>query len=169
MNDFILASKSEIRIKILRYAGFCFKAYPHTLDEDIEKRNFLGHAKDLSSFLACKKSLSLSSFHQNKMILGADQVLLLEDRVLSKPKNKKEAKNQLEMLSGKTHTLYTSLCLTKNKEVLFQFCDQAFLTMKDLSEQLINDYLHKYCGEEDLRQNGLYQIEKAGHFFIFIC
>ena len=164
MRNIILASASGIRLKILNDFGFNVKVEVANIDE-VEIKNSLLAEKfssfDISRALAETKSKKISSKINDQIVLGADQVLDLEGKIFSKPDNMELAVSLLNRLSGKKHSLFSSICLSKNGSTIWMHTEQVVLKMKKLSDNFIKDYLQK-IGLETIKKYGVYQIEGTG-------
>ncbi|NCU47423.1 MAG: septum formation protein Maf [Candidatus Fonsibacter lacus] len=164
MRNIILASASGIRLKILNDFGFNVKVEIANIDEDEIKNSLLAEkftSFDISRALAETKAKKISSKINDQIVLGADQVLDLEGKIFNKPENMELAVNLLNRLSGKKHSLYSSICLSKNGSTIWMHTEQTVLKMKKLSDSFIKDYLKK-IGLETIKKYGVYQIEGEG-------
>jgi len=164
MRNIILASASGIRLKILNDFGFNVKVEIANIDEDEIKNSLLAEkftSFDISRALAETKAKKISSKINDQIVLGADQVLDLEGKIFNKPENMELAVNLLNRLSGKKHSLYSSICLSKNGSTIWMHTEQTVLKMKKLSDSFIKDYLKK-IGLETIKKYGVYQIEGMG-------
>ncbi|NBY89415.1 MAG: septum formation protein Maf [Candidatus Fonsibacter lacus] len=164
MRNIILASASGIRLKILNDFGFNVKVEIANIDEDEIKNSLLAEkftSFDISRALAETKAKKISSKINDQIVLGADQVLDLEGKIFNKPENMELAVNLLNRLSGKKHSLYSSICLSKNGSTIWMHTEQTVLKMKKLSDSFIKDYLKK-IGLETIKKYGVYQIEGVG-------
>jgi len=142
----ILASKSEVRKKILNNNNFIYSAIPSNVDEDQVKDSLLAVGATpmlISKNLAELKSTKVSNKHQNQMVLGADSVISLNNELINKPKTREEALKILKKLNGSTHYLITSVCFSKNGAMIWNFTDQSELKMKKLSDDELEKYLQK--------------------------
>ena len=164
MRNIILASASGIRLKILNDFGFNVKVEIANIDEDEIKNSLLAEkftSFDISRALAETKAKKISSKINDQIVLGADQVLDLEGKIFNKPENMELAVNLLNRLSGKKHSLYSSICLSKNGSTIWIHTEQTVLKMKKLSDSFIKDYLQE-IGLETIKKYGVYQIEGVG-------
>ena len=164
MRNIILASASGIRLKILNDFGFNVKVEIANIDEDEIKNSLLAEkftSFDISRALAETKAKKISSKINDQIVLGADQVLDLEGKIFNKPENMELAVNLLNRLSGKKHSLFSSICLSKNGSTIWMHTEQTVLKMKKLSDSFIKDYLKK-IGLETIKKYGVYQIEGVG-------
>jgi len=164
MKDIILASASGIRLKILENFGFNVKVVPANIDED-EIKNSLSNEKftsfDISRALAETKAKKISVKFTDNLVLGADQILDFKGNIFSKPKNIESAIDLMQKLNGNSHSLFSSICLSKNNSVIWMHTEEVVLKMKKLSDKFIEDYLDK-IGLETIKQYGVYQIEGLG-------
>ena len=162
--NFILASNSASRFKLLKNVGLEFIKTPPLCNEEKIKKNFLRkkrNKKKLPEHLAKEKALSVSRIKINKLVVGADTVIIFQKQIINKAKNLKEAKAKLKQLSGKKHQIISciSVCY-KNKQV-WSKKQQSTVTLKKLSEKEIDQYLKK-TGKQILSSVGCYQAEKLG-------
>jgi septum formation protein len=164
MKEIILASASGIRLKILQDFGFNVKVVPASIDED-EIKNSLSNEKftsfDISRALAETKAKKISGKFINDVVLGADQVLDFKGKIFNKPENMRSAIDLMQKLNGNSHSLFSSICLSKNNAVIWMHTEKVVLKMKKLSDKFIEDYLDK-IGLEIIKQYGVYQIEGLG-------
>jgi len=164
MKEIILASASGIRLKILEDFGFNVKVVPASIDED-EIKNSLSSEKltsfDISRALAETKAKKISGKFINDVVLGADQILDFKGKIFNKPENMESAIDLMQKLNGNSHTLFSSICLSKNNTIIWMHTEQVVLKMKKLSDKFIEDYLDK-IGLETIKQYGVYQIEGSG-------
>ena len=164
MRNIILASASGIRLKILNDFGFNVKVEVANVDEDEIKNSLLAEkfsSFDISRALAETKAKKISSKIYNQDVLGADQVLDLEGNIFNKPENMELASSLMKRLNGKEHSLFSSICLSKNGSTIWMHTEQVVLKMKQLSDNFIKDYLQK-VGLETIKKYGVYQIEGMG-------
>jgi septum formation protein len=164
MRNIILASASGIRLKILNDFGFSVKVQAANVDEDEIKNSLLAEkfsSFDISRALAETKAKKISSKIYDQAVLGADQVLDLEGNIFNKPENMELAVNLMQRLNGKEHSLFSSICLSKNGSTIWMHTEQVVLKMKRLSDDFIKDYLEK-VGLETIKKYGVYQIEGTG-------
>jgi septum formation protein len=158
----ILASTSATRRALLENAGVSFISRSPNCDEETEKREFTGDkSKDLALHLAKAKALSLSNQQSDVMVLGADQTLIFEGEIYSKAGNMDTARHVLRQLRGKTHVLQSALAIAQGTDIIWSEVSEARLTMRELSDSFIHDYLASE-GQELLGSVGCYQIEKRG-------
>ena len=164
MVNIILASKSKVRKEILDKNGISNQVRPSNVDEDIIKKSLLNEKATpeiISKNLAELKSNKVSKDCIDELVLGADSVIDLEGELISKPKNRDEALNILKKLNGKKHYLISSVCISKNGSMIWNYTDKAELTMKKLSDQYLKSYLSKIT-DEALYAYNVYQIEGEG-------
>ena len=164
LNKIILASKSKVRKNILDNNQIPNEVVPSNVDEDAVKENLIKKkatpeiiSKNLAELKANK--VSLKKFDQ--LVLGADSVIDLEGALISKPENRKEALLILKKLNGKKHHLISSVCISKNGSMIWNYSDKASLTMKNFSEHDLKIYLSK-INDEALYAYNVYQIEGEG-------
>ena len=162
--DLILASSSTVRARLLREAGLNFETHPARIDEDAIKQSMLGEGakpRDIADTLAELKSLRISSRYPNAMVIGADQILVCDGVLFSKPNDMQEARRHLETLSGKRHDLVTAATIARAGSVIWRRVDIVKLTMRDLSPAFISHYLEQ-AGEDALESVGCYRLEGLG-------
>ena len=164
INKIILASKSGVRKKILDENNINCDVISSNIDEDQIKESLLGEnatPKIISKNLAELKANKISQIKPNEIVLGADSVIDLEGELISKPKRREEAINILKKLNGKKHQLISSVCISKNGSMIWNFTDASTLTMKKLNLDEIKSYLLK-IKDKELFAYGVYQIEADG-------
>jgi len=164
LNKIILASKSKVRKKILDENNIISQVEPSNVDEDIVKESLLKEQASpsiISKNLAELKANKVSLKFINQMVLGADSVIDLDGELISKPQNRKEAFDILKKLNGKKHYLVSSVCISKNGTMIWNYTDKATLKMKNFSDQGLNQYLNKIT-DEALYAYNVYQIEGEG-------
>ena len=160
----ILASKSKVRKKILEQFDIDCEVQPSNVDEDIVKQSLdkqNASPEIVSKNLAELKSNKISQKFPERVVIGADSVIDLEGRVISKPEDRKQALEILKNLNGKTHYLISSICISKNGGMVWNYTDKAALTMREMSNQELEIYLSK-ISDEDLYAYNVYQIEGLG-------
>ena len=160
----ILASKSGVRKEILEKNNFNCLVVPSNVDEDQVKDSLLeaGATPTLvSKNLAELKSTKVSNKYPDQIVLGADSVISLKDKLVNKPKSREEAFQILKDLNGSAHFLITSVCISKNGSMIWNYTDQSELKMKKLSNEKLASYLEK-ISTETLLAYGVYQIEAGG-------
>ena len=164
MNKIILASKSKVRKKILEENGINCEVEPANVDEDLVKESLIKEGANpeiISKNLAELKANKISQKLNGEMILGADSIIDLDGAIISKPSNRKEALETLQKLNGKKHYLISSVCISKNGSMIWNYTDKAALTMKKMSLEELKIYLKK-IKDEDLYAYNVYQIEGEG-------
>ena len=166
INQIILASKSKVRKQILNKNNIKCDVIPSNLDEDEIKKSLMKEkaspeyiSKNLAELKANKVSLS----QYNKIVIGADSVIDLNGLIISKPKNRQEALEILKKLNNNTHFLISSVCISKNGNMIWNHTDKAKLTMKNFSNKELEIYLSK-ISDENLYSYNVYQIEGEGKF-----
>ena len=160
----ILASKSGVRKNILDKYGFQATVSPSNVDEDQVKESLLDKGADpeiISKNLAELKSIKISVKNPDQLVLGADSVISLNSKLINKPKSREEALSILKRLSGKIHFLISSVCISKNGAMIWNYTDKSELKMKNLPEEELQSYLKK-IKTETLLAYGVYQIEADG-------
>ena len=164
MIKIILASKSEVRKKILLENGITCNVEPSQVDEDIIKETLLKEGATpeiISKNLAELKANKVSNKIPEELVLGADSVIDLSGEVISKPKSREEAFNILKKMSGKSHFLISSVCISKKGNMIWNHTDKAELLMKKLNNDELKKYLSK-ISDKDLYAYNVYQIEGEG-------
>ena len=164
MVELILASKSKVRKEILDKNNIVSTVKPSNVDEDVVKQSLLkinATPEIISKNLAELKANKVSQKNVDIMVLGADSVLDLEGELISKPQNRKEAFKTLKKLNGKKHDLISSVCISKNGSMIWNYTDKATLTMKNFNDQELENYLLK-ISDENLFAYNVYQIEGEG-------
>jgi len=164
MIDLILASKSKVRKEILDKHNLSSEVEPSYIDEDIIKNSLLKEGATpeiISKNLAELKANKVSQKKNDSFVIGADSVIDLDGELISKPNNRNEAFNILKKLNGKKHCLISSVCISKNGSMIWNYTDRAELTMKKLSDEDIKNYLSKIT-DEVLYAYNVYQIEGEG-------
>jgi septum formation protein len=160
----ILASKSGVRKKILEENNFNCQVVPSNVDEEQVKASLLAAGANpmlVSKNLAELKSIKVSSKHPDQMVLGADSVVSLNNELINKPKSREDALKILKKLNNSNHFLITSVCISINGSMIWNFTDQSELKMKNLSDDKLSAYLKK-INTETLLAYGVYQIEAGG-------
>ena len=163
-NKIILASKSEVRKKILEESGINCIIEPSNIDEDLIKESLLKEnatPKLISKNLAELKANKVSQKKNGNLVLGADSIINLNGEIISKPLNRDEALQILKKLNGKKHQLISSVCVSKNGSMIWNYTDIAILTMKQMSEDELKSYLMK-IKDKELYAYNVYQIEGEG-------
>jgi septum formation protein len=164
INKIILASKSGVRKKILEENQIRCIVEPSNVDEDSVKDSLLKEnatPEIISKNLAELKSKKISQKRDNDLVLGADSVIDFKGKIISKPTNREEALEILRDLNGQTHQLISSVCISRNGSMIWNYTDKASLTMKKMSEEDLTSYLAK-ISDEALYAYNVYQIEGEG-------
>ena len=164
MHKIILASNSKVRKKILDENGIESEVFPSNVDEDLAKKSLMkenASPEMISKNLAELKANKISLKFNNEIVLGADSVIDINSELISKPKSREEAFQILKKLNGKTHYLISSICISKNGSMIWNYTDKAALTMKNLSVKELKEYLSKIT-DEALYAYNVYQIEGEG-------
>ena len=164
MSNLILASKSKVRKEILNKNNISCIVEPSNVDEDTVKESLLNEGANpeiISKNLAELKANKISQKKNEAIVLGADSVIDLEGEIISKPLDRKEALNILKKLNGKKHYLISSVCISKNGSMIWNYTDKAALTMKKMSDEELKEYLDK-ISDEALFAYNVYQIEGDG-------
>ena len=164
INKIILASKSKVRKKILEENGISCLVKPANVDEDLVKESLLkeGATPDIiSKNLAELKANKISQKSNGAIVLGADSIINLNETIISKPFNRNEALKILQKLNGKRHHLISSVCISKNGSMIWNYTDKAALTMKKMTIEQLKTYLTK-IKDEALYSYNVYQIESEG-------
>jgi len=164
MVKIILASKSKVRKEILDKNNILTQVQHSNIDEEIIKKSLLKEkatpeiiSKNLAEIKANKVSLKFSDL----LVLGADSVIDLDGELISKPENRDEALSILKKLNGKKHQLVSSVCVSKNGSMIWNYTDKATLTMKNFNNEDLKRYLNK-ISDESLYSYNVYQIEGEG-------
>ncbi len=160
----ILASKSGVRKNILNNHKIECEVCPSNINEDEVKNSLISTGATpllISKNLAELKSIKISAQKPDKIVLGADSVIDLNGELISKPKDREEALSILQKLNGKKHQLISSVCISKNGSMIWNYTDASSLTMKQLNLDQIKSYLKK-VDDEKLYAYGVYQIEANG-------
>jgi len=164
INKIVLASKSRVRKKILNRNDINCEVVPANIDEEAVKNSLVKEGANpliVSKNLAELKSTKISEKIPEKIVLGVDSVIDLEGELISKPKNRKEAYLILQKLNGKTHNLISSVCISKNGSMIWNYSDSSTLTMKKLNSEKLKAYLDR-IKDVTLYSYGVYQIESEG-------
>ena len=164
INKIILASKSGVRKKILNENGIKCEILPANIDEDQIKQSLIKEKATpelISKNLAELKANKVSEKKPDKFVLGADSVINLNGQLISKPTSREEAFGILEKLNGRKHQLISSVCISKNGSMIWNFTDASNLTMRKLNSDEIKSYLTK-IKDKELYAYGVYQIEANG-------
>ena len=164
INKIVLASKSGVRKKILEDNLIKCIVEPSNVDEDSVKNSLLkedASPEAISKNLAELKANKISQKMPNEIVLGADSIIDLNGKIISKPTNREEALQTLQNLNGKTHYLISSACISQNGSMIWNYTDKASLTMKKISNKGLKTYLAK-ISDEALYAYNVYQIEGEG-------
>ena len=164
LNKIILASKSKVRKEILDKNKISCRVEPSNVDEDTIKNSLIKNKATpdiISKNLAELKANKVSLKQIDQMVLGADSVIDLDGELISKPENRDEALTILKKLNGKKHYLVSSVCISKNGSMIWNYTDKASLTMKNFSDDDLKLYLSK-ISDEALYAYNVYQIEGEG-------
>ena len=164
LNKIILASKSKVRKEILDKNNIQSIVEPSNVDEDVVKIGLINEKASpgiISKNLAELKANRVSMKKINEIVLGADSVIDLEGELISKPRSREEAMQILKKLNGKSHFLISSVCISKNGSMIWNYTDKAKLTMKKFSDDELKNYLSK-ISDETLYAYNVYQIEGEG-------
>ena len=160
----ILASKSKVRKKILEENGINCVVEPANIDEDLVKDSLIKEGAlpaIVSKNLAELKANKISQKKNGELVLGADSIIDLNNKIISKPSNRNEALDILKKLNGQKHHLISSVCISKNGSMIWNYTDKAELTMKQMSTNELKLYLAK-IRDEELYAYNVYQIEGEG-------
>ena len=164
MFNVILASKSKVRKEILNNNNINCEVIPSNIDEDIFKESLMREKASpeiISKNLSELKANKISNKKPNAIVIGADSVIDLEGEIISKPKNRDEALVILKKLNNKTHHLISSVCISKNGSMIWNYTEKAKLVMKNFTENDLENYLNK-ISDENLYAYNVYQIEGLG-------
>ena len=164
MSKIILASQSKVRKEILDKNGVDNQVEPSNVDEDVVKESLIKEKASpeiISKNLAELKANKVSQKNYNSLVLGADSVIDLNGELISKPENRVEALEILKKLNGKKHNLISSVCISKNGSMIWNYTDKATLTMKNMLDEELEQYLSKIT-DEALYAYNVYQIEGEG-------
>ena len=164
VKEIILASKSVVRKKILEENGIKCIVEPSNIDENLIKESLLKEnvtSELISKNLAELKANKISEKKSEKLVLGADSIIDLEGEIISKPLNRNDAFNILKKLNGKKHQLISSVCISKNGSMIWNYTDAANLTMKNMTNEELKSYLIK-IKDKELYAYNVYQIEGEG-------
>ena len=164
MDSIILASKSAIRKKILEENGISCVVEPANVDEDLVKESLLNKGESpqiISKNLAELKANKISNKKNGKLVLGADSIIDYNGNIISKPSNREDALAILKKLNGQKHYLISSVCISKNGSMLWNYTDKAVLTMKQMTDEELKSYLSK-IKDSKLYAYNIYQIEGEG-------
>jgi len=163
-NKIILASKSKVRKEILDKNNIKSTVEPSNIDEDVIKISLIkkkASPEMISKNLAELKANKVSMKKIDNIVLGADSVIDLDGEIISKPENREDAIKILRKLNGKSHFLISSVCISRNGSMIWNYTDKAKLTMKNFSDDELKNYLSK-ISDEALYAYNVYQIEGEG-------
>ena len=164
MFEIILASKSKVREEILKKNNFTCNVQPSNVDEEPVKESLIKEGATpeiISKNLAELKANKVSNKFHDVIVLGADSVIDLNGELISKPQDRDEALNILKKLNGKKHSLISSVCISKNGSMIWNYTERAYLTMKTFTNKELIDYLKK-IPDDILFAYNVYQIEGEG-------
>ena len=164
MSRLVLASKSKVRYEILSKSNIKCIVEQSNVDEEPVKQSLLNEGATpeiISKNLAELKANKVSQKLHDQLVLGADSVIDLSGELISKPENREQAFNILKKLNGKIHHLISSVCISKNGSMVWNYTDKANLTMKEFTDGDLKEYLNK-ISDEDLYSYNVYQIEGEG-------
>ena len=164
LNKIILASKSKVRKDILDKNDIKCVVEPSNVDEDPVKESLLkekASSEIISKNLAELKANKVSMKKNDEIVLGADSVIDLDGELISKPESREEAMEILKKLNGKSHFLISSVCISKNGSMIWNYTDKAKLTMKNFTDDELKNYLSK-ISDATLYAYNVYQIEGEG-------
>ena len=164
IRNIVLASKSGIRKKILETEGFFVQVETSNIDEDTIKESMVKEGATcvtIAKSLAEHKANKVSSKFSNSFVLGADQVLDLNNQCINKPTNLDEARLIMKHLNGKSHMLHSAVCVSKNGSMIWHYHETSVLKMKNISNYNVEKYLES-VGIEGMKNYGVYQIEAQG-------
>lgn len=158
----VLASKSAARLALLAGAGIAVEVLPADIDErGVEAKAPAQDAGAVAALLAREKARAIAAQRPGRIVLGADQTLVLGNRRFSKPADRAAAAEQLRALRGRTHALHSALALVCDGDVLFEYGDVARLTLRNFSDRFLESYLDT-VGDVVMASVGAYQLEKPG-------
>lgn len=158
----VLASTSLIRRQLLLNAGLEFEVIAPNIDESIEKKRLTEiPVADIATRLAERKSLSLQKLAVSTIVVGTDQIPVVDNHTLNKPESLEEARQQLKLLRGKTHELHTAVVCSQNGVIVWRHKTVSTLIMRNFSDPFLEKYLSQ-CGEDILSSVGAYKFEEKG-------
>ncbi len=163
-NKIVLASKSKVRKQILDKNNINNVVEPSNVDEDVVKTSLIKEQASpeiISKNLAELKANKVSAKITDQIVLGADSVIDLDGELISKPENREDALKILKKLNNKPHFLISSVCISKNGSMIWNYTEKAKLIMKNFSEDELRNYLSK-ISDEALYAYNVYQIEGEG-------
>jgi septum formation protein len=162
--DIILASGSLIRSQLLQNSGVVFHVKKHKIDEEEEKKTLIKNnieTKKISINLAIKKAMDVSKSYKNSFVIGCDQALVFNNAVFSKAKSPEELKQQLLLLKGKSHKLYSSCAVLYQEKIVWSYTAEIVLLMRDINQREVTTYVDKNW-ERVKNSVGGYLIESTG-------
>lgn len=161
-NDLVLASASRTRQKLLQNAGLKFHTLAADLDEDCARQKYAGAGPSLVAVsLAIEKACFISNIYTDKYIIGSDQILAVDNEIVTKSRNMVEARQTLSRLQGRDHRLFTAVALVRGGVQLFSHIEETKLVMRQMTDSEIDTYLNS-VGEDILYSVGCYQVEGLG-------
>lgn len=160
----ILASQSTARRSMLQNTGLAFDIIPAAIDEkniidELEEKNTA--PTQMALILSKRKALAIAARHPEALVIGSDQILEMDGRIISKAANENEAKEKLRSMRGRSHRLISAVSLAQGENILWQHSEEAVLTMRDFDEEFLESYCKKASGAL-LRSVGAYELEGAG-------
>lgn len=161
MADIVLASASRARTRMLSDAGISHTTHPADLDESALQKDWSDTPARLAETLAEAKALNVSPHYRGALVIGSDQVLALEDEVLTKPGSLQNVGEQLKRLRGKQHSLLSSVAVVKDQTILWSHTDRADLYVRNFSDDFLRDYISR-VGQEVKDSVGAYHLEGLG-------
>ena len=164
LSKIILASKSKVRKEILDKHNISCEVKPSNVDEDVVKETLISESASpeiISKNLAELKANKVSLGQSDRLVMGADSVIDLAGELISKPESREEAFTILKKLNGKKHYLVSSVCISRNGSMIWNYTDKATLTMKNLTDNELREYLSK-ISDNALYAYNVYQIEGEG-------
>ena len=164
MFNVILASKSKVRKELLNNNNINCEVIPSNIDEDIFKESLIREKASpefITKNLSELKANKISNKKPNAIVIGADSVIDLEGEIISKPRSRDEALEILKKLNNKTHYLISSVCISRNGSMIWNYTEKAKLVMKNFAENDLKDYLNR-ISDENLYAYNVYQIEGLG-------
>jgi septum formation protein len=166
----VLASCSPARRRLLETAGIPIELHPADIDERaVEARQASAQPSEIAALLAGEKARVVAQRMPGRLVLGADQVLAIAGRRLTKPMDRASARAQLEMLRGRMHELHSAIAMARDGRLLHEHAEVARMTMRDFSDSFLEDYLDR-AGEAVVESVGAYQFEGLGvQLFERVC
>ena len=164
MPSLVLVSASSARALVLERAGLSFERDPADIDESVIKQQYQDHGKDAQAAalaLAEAKALAISPRHPKALVIGAEQMLVCNDRWFDKPADQSEARAHLKVLRGQTHELISAICIAEDDKIVWRHIESTWLTIISFSDDFIDTYLNQF-GSEVLESVGVYRLESLG-------